>query len=178
MKSIAVLAAVCSSAAAFAPQGPAASSTSSSSALMAASPFANEIGAQVPLGYWDPLGICADGNRENFDRLRYVEIKVCSTLECSIFFWRWSYLWFGNCSATLVFQLTKKSCSSILTSTSFFVYICSTAALPCSPSLDTSPPPPASASPGPRTSPPDSTPGVPSPSRFGSRCSSPGRPWR
>lgn len=74
MKSIAVLAAVCSSAAAFAPaQGP---STSSSSALLAASPFADEIGAQVPLGYWDPLGICADGDRENFDRLRYVEIKV------------------------------------------------------------------------------------------------------
>ena len=45
---------------------------------MAASPFADEIGAQVPLGYWDPLGICADGDRENFDRLRYVEIKVCT----------------------------------------------------------------------------------------------------
>ena len=79
MKSVAVFAAVCSSAAAFAPaQGPIASSTSSSSALMAASPFADEIGAQVPLGYWDPLGICADGDRENFDRLRYVEIKVCT----------------------------------------------------------------------------------------------------
>ena len=79
MKSIAVFAAVCSSAAAFSPaQGPAAASTSSS-ALLAASPFADEIGAQVPLGYWDPLGICADGDRENFDRLRYVEIKVCAS---------------------------------------------------------------------------------------------------
>ena len=50
--------------------------SASSSALQAASPFAEEIGAQVPLGYWDPLGICADGDKENFDRLRYVEIKV------------------------------------------------------------------------------------------------------
>jgi len=73
MKSIAVLAAICGSASAFAPAtGPVASSSSA----LAASPFANEIGAQVPLGYWDPLGICADGNKENFDRLRYVEIKV------------------------------------------------------------------------------------------------------
>ena len=63
-------------AAAFTPaQGPASSQGSSA---LAASPFANEIGAQVPLGYWDPLGICADGDRENFDRLRYVEIKVCA----------------------------------------------------------------------------------------------------
>lgn len=55
---------------------PAARPASASSALQAASPFAEEIGAQVPLGFWDPLGICADGDKENFDRLRYVEIKV------------------------------------------------------------------------------------------------------
>ena len=78
MKSIAVFAALCSSASAFAPaaQGPVVASSQGSSSALAASPFANEIGAQVPLGYWDPLGICADGDRENFDRLRYVEIKV------------------------------------------------------------------------------------------------------
>ena len=27
------------------------------------------------LGYWDPLGLVADGDQEKFDRLRYVEIK-------------------------------------------------------------------------------------------------------
>eukprot|EP00526_Cylindrotheca_closterium_P023669 CAMPEP_0113620964 /NCGR_PEP_ID=MMETSP0017_2-20120614/10697_1 /TAXON_ID=2856 /ORGANISM="Cylindrotheca closterium" /LENGTH=196 /DNA_ID=CAMNT_0000530667 /DNA_START=100 /DNA_END=690 /DNA_ORIENTATION=- /assembly_acc=CAM_ASM_000147 len=70
MKSI-IAATLIASAAAFAPaSGPAATQTS-----LAASPFANEIGAQVPLGYWDPLGLCADGNKENFDRLRYVELK-------------------------------------------------------------------------------------------------------
>ncbi|KAL3935002.1 MAG: hypothetical protein SGBAC_009397 [Bacillariaceae sp.] len=70
MKSI-IAATLIASAAAFAPvSGPAATQTS-----LEASPFANEIGAQIPLGYWDPLGICADGDKENFDRLRYVELK-------------------------------------------------------------------------------------------------------
>lgn len=71
MKSV-IAASLIASAAAFAPvSGPASVSTS----LNAASPFANEIGAQAPLGYFDPLGICADGNQETFDRLRYVELK-------------------------------------------------------------------------------------------------------
>jgi hypothetical protein len=71
MKSF-VAASLIASAAAFAPaSGPIARS----SALTAASPFANEIGAQAPLGYFDPLGVCADGNKETFDRLRYVELK-------------------------------------------------------------------------------------------------------
>eukprot|EP00980_Cylindrotheca_fusiformis_P019905 scaffold7015_cov88-Cylindrotheca_fusiformis.AAC.4 len=71
MKSV-IAATLIASAAAFAPvSGPVARE----SALSAASPFANEIGAQMPLGYWDPLGICKDGNKEKFDRLRYVELK-------------------------------------------------------------------------------------------------------
>lgn len=37
--------------------------------------FENELGAQQPLGYWDPLGLVADGDQEKFDRLRFVEIK-------------------------------------------------------------------------------------------------------
>ena len=37
--------------------------------------FENELGAQQPLGYWDPLGLVADGDQEKFDRLRYVELK-------------------------------------------------------------------------------------------------------
>ena len=37
--------------------------------------FSNEIGAQAPLGFWDPLGLLADADQERFDRLRYVETK-------------------------------------------------------------------------------------------------------
>merc|ERR1711916_372485 len=35
----------------------------------------SEIGAQPPLGFWDPLGLLADADQERFDRLRYVETK-------------------------------------------------------------------------------------------------------
>ena len=37
--------------------------------------FEGELGAQAPLGFWDPLGLVADGDQAKFDRLRYVEIK-------------------------------------------------------------------------------------------------------
>jgi Chlorophyll A-B binding protein len=69
---IALLASLIGSAAAFAP---ASQRAVSSSALAATGPFSGEIGAQAPLGYIDPLGLCADGDQANFDRLRYVEIK-------------------------------------------------------------------------------------------------------
>ena len=32
--------------------------------------FESEIGAQPPLGFWDPLGLLADADQERFDRLR------------------------------------------------------------------------------------------------------------
>ena len=67
MKS-AVFATLLATAAAFAP----ASQKASSSALAA---FEGELGAQAPLGFFDPLGLVADGDQEKFDRLRYVEIK-------------------------------------------------------------------------------------------------------
>lgn len=51
------------------------SRTSPTSLAASPSPFANEIGAQAPLGYFDPLRICADGNKAQFERLRYVELK-------------------------------------------------------------------------------------------------------
>ena len=69
MKTAAIFASLVASAAAFAP---ASKKASSSVALNA---FSDELGAQMPLGYFDPLGICKDGNKENFDRLRYVELK-------------------------------------------------------------------------------------------------------
>ena len=37
--------------------------------------FESEIGAQPPLGFWDPLGLLKDADQERFDRLRYVETK-------------------------------------------------------------------------------------------------------
>jgi Chlorophyll A-B binding protein len=68
MKSV-IIASLIAGAAAFAPV----SQKSSSTALNMA--FENELGAQAPLGFFDPLGLVADGDQEKFDRLRYVEIK-------------------------------------------------------------------------------------------------------
>jgi Chlorophyll A-B binding protein len=64
----AILATLIASAAAFAPAKQAVTSTS----LQA---FESELGAQPPLGFFDPLGLVADGDQEKFDRLRLVEIK-------------------------------------------------------------------------------------------------------
>lgn len=38
--------------------------------------FENEVGAQAPLGFWDPLGLLATADQARFDRLRIVETKV------------------------------------------------------------------------------------------------------
>eukprot|EP01041_Mallomonas_annulata_P006978 gene6978-biopygen3372 len=37
--------------------------------------FENALGAQAPLGFWDPLGLLKDADQARFDRLRYVEVK-------------------------------------------------------------------------------------------------------
>lgn len=37
--------------------------------------FDDEIGAQPPLGFFDPLGLLADADEDRFNRLRYVELK-------------------------------------------------------------------------------------------------------
>jgi len=49
-----------------------ASQRSFSSSLAA---FESEIGAQAPLGFFDPLGLLEDADEERFERLRYVELK-------------------------------------------------------------------------------------------------------
>jgi hypothetical protein len=46
----------------------------SSSTLRMAN-FDTEIGAQAPLGFWDPIGLLVDADQARFDRLRYVETK-------------------------------------------------------------------------------------------------------
>eukprot|EP01035_Chromulina_nebulosa_P027089 gene27089-35576_t len=37
--------------------------------------FESEIGAQAPLGFWDPLGLLKDADAAKFERLRTVETK-------------------------------------------------------------------------------------------------------
>ena len=41
----------------------------------AAPAFATEIGVQAPLDFWDPLGYLNGASQEEFDKLRYLEIK-------------------------------------------------------------------------------------------------------
>uniref|UniRef100_A0A7S4RF03 Fucoxanthin-chlorophyll a/c light-harvesting protein n=1 Tax=Ditylum brightwellii TaxID=49249 RepID=A0A7S4RF03_9STRA len=69
MMKLAIAALLAGSAAAFAP----ASQKASSSALSMG--FESELGAQPPLGLFDPLGMLADADQDRFDRLRYVELK-------------------------------------------------------------------------------------------------------
>lgn len=69
MKSFLFVSFLCATAMAFTTQPKVASS---STALKA---FEDALGAQPPLGFFDPLGLVADGDQEKFDRLRYVEIK-------------------------------------------------------------------------------------------------------
>jgi Chlorophyll A-B binding protein len=67
---LAIFASLLAGAAAFAPvQQSARTSVATNMA------FENELGAQAPLGFFDPLGLVADGDQAKFDRLRYVEIK-------------------------------------------------------------------------------------------------------
>merc|ERR1712039_1080558 len=47
-------------------------------ALYTASPlraFESELGVQEPVGFWDPLGLAADGDADTFKRRRTAEIK-------------------------------------------------------------------------------------------------------
>jgi Chlorophyll A-B binding protein len=69
----AVLFSLVAGAAAFVPAQKAATTTQLADAGKAA--FGSEIGAQAPLGYWDPLGFCKEGDKETFERLRWVELK-------------------------------------------------------------------------------------------------------
>merc|ERR1712051_507144 len=64
-----IIATIIGSAAAFAP-APVAKTTTAVNA------FEDELGAQPPLGFFDPFGMLSgDVTQERFDRLRYVEIK-------------------------------------------------------------------------------------------------------
>jgi hypothetical protein len=67
-RTIAVLASFIG-ASAFAPAG----KVATTSALRMG--FESAIGAQAPLGFWDPLGLLKNADQERFDRLRTVETK-------------------------------------------------------------------------------------------------------
>jgi hypothetical protein len=56
---------------AFVPSAPRMSTSSRAMTMQ----FEDAIGAQPPLGFWDPLGLLAEADQERFDRLRYVETK-------------------------------------------------------------------------------------------------------
>ena len=68
MRQSILLSVLVGSAAAFAPSKQSRGSTSLKS-------FEDEVGAQPPLGFFDPLGLLKDADEARFNRLRYVEIK-------------------------------------------------------------------------------------------------------
>ena len=67
---LAIAAILAGSAAAFAP-----SAQVSRTSVATNMAFESELGAQPPLGFFDPLGLLNDADQERFDRLRYVELK-------------------------------------------------------------------------------------------------------
>ena len=69
MKSV-IAASLIASAAAFAP-----AQQSARSSVATNMAFENELGAIMPLGFYDPLGLVDGKDQARFDRLRYVEIK-------------------------------------------------------------------------------------------------------
>ena len=72
MKTTCILVSLVASAAAFAPtNSPQKMPISSLNSV----DFKNEVGAQMPLGMWDPMGMVGAGDQTRFDRLREVEVK-------------------------------------------------------------------------------------------------------
>mmetsp|Transcript_10075 Transcript_10075/g.24456 ORF Transcript_10075/g.24456 Transcript_10075/m.24456 type:complete len:211 (-) Transcript_10075:262-894(-) len=71
MKTAAFFSLLVNTVAAFAPQQDA----SRVSTTLSVSSFEDALGAQKPLGFWDPLNMLDGVDQERFDRLRYVEIK-------------------------------------------------------------------------------------------------------
>lgn len=66
---VALLASFVAASSAFAPS----QQTGKTSSVSAS--FESDVGATLPLGFFDPLGLVADGDQANFNRLRAVEVK-------------------------------------------------------------------------------------------------------
>merc|ERR1711959_121218 len=74
--------------------------------LYTASPlraFEGELGVQAPVGYWDPLGLAADGNADEFRRRRETEIKHgrVSMWACLGYIVPEYFKWPGYCSPSV-----------------------------------------------------------------------------
>jgi Chlorophyll A-B binding protein len=67
---LAILASILSASLAFVP-----SNTNSRAKVSTHMAFEDQIGAQPPLGFFDPLGLLSNADEEKFNRLRYTEIK-------------------------------------------------------------------------------------------------------
>jgi len=67
---LAVVASLIAGASAFAPAQQAARTSVATNMA-----FEDELGAQPPLGFFDPFGQLSGEDQDRFDRLRYVEIK-------------------------------------------------------------------------------------------------------
>jgi hypothetical protein len=72
--SILLASVIAATATAFAPSGKVVSRSQNNGVATQMS-YEEEVGAQPPLGFWDPLGLLKDADAERFNRLRYVEIK-------------------------------------------------------------------------------------------------------
>ena len=72
MKTALVFSAIVAGCSAFAPS---ASTAARSSATALAADLSGEIGAQAPLGFWDPLDMTNGGEKDTFDALREIELK-------------------------------------------------------------------------------------------------------
>jgi hypothetical protein len=75
MKSCLCLSLMAGSATAFSASRTGSSSAKGRTIVLGNSPFENEIGAQPPLGLFDPLGLLDEADAARFNRLRYVELK-------------------------------------------------------------------------------------------------------
>ena len=75
MYKLAISSLLVGSAAAFAPYSQRARATSLAAADVVKGPYENELGAQAPLGFFDPFGMTAGQDKEKFEHLRWVELK-------------------------------------------------------------------------------------------------------
>lgn len=67
---LAIVASLIAGASAFAP-----AQSSSRRSMAVSADLSGEIGAQAPLGFFDPLNLTCDGDKEIFDELRIIELK-------------------------------------------------------------------------------------------------------
>merc|ERR1719327_1699359 len=74
--------------------------------LYTASPlraFESEMGVQAPVGFWDPAGLCKDGDSEAFKRRRATELKHgrVSMIACIGYIVPEYFKWPGYCSPSM-----------------------------------------------------------------------------